>query len=240
VATFGGLAQMRPRSTGSSPEERVNMDEISLVAEPRNDKGSPATRRLRVTGRVPGVLYGHGVKPIPVSVDERALHGALSTGAGANALIDLTVGKTHHLALARELQRHPVRQTVAHVDFIVVRRDEIVAAEVPVTLLGEAVAVSRAGGTVEQLLLSVDVHAKPADIPRSFEVDISDLDIGDSIRLSSVVIPPGVTLDLDPESPVVVGHAARVEVVEEPVEEEGAPAPAEPGAEAPTDEAAGS
>jgi large subunit ribosomal protein L25 len=90
------------------------------------------------------------------------------------------------------------------------------------------------------LLLSVDVHAKPADIPRSFEVDISDLDIGEPIRLSSVVIPPGVTLDLDPESPVVVGHAARVEVVEEPVEEEGAPAPAEPGAEAPTDEAAGS
>ncbi len=130
------------------------MDEISLVAEPRSDKGSPATRRLRVSGRVPGVVYGHGVKPIPVSVDERALHGALSTEAGANALIDLTIGKTHHLALARELQRHPVRQTVAHVDFIVVRRDEIVAAEVPVTLVGEALAVSRAGGTVEQLLLS--------------------------------------------------------------------------------------
>ncbi|MGD0742795.1 MAG: 50S ribosomal protein L25 [Acidimicrobiales bacterium] len=215
------------------------MDEISLAAEPRGDKGSPAARRLRLGGRVPGVVYGHGVKPIPVSVDERALRGALSTEAGANALIDLTIGKSHHLALARELQRHPVRQTVAHVDFIVVRRDEIVAAEVPVTLVGEALAVSRAGGTVEQLLLSVGVHAKPADIPRVFEVDISDLEIGDAIRLASVAVPPGVTLDADPESPVVVGHAARVEVVEAPAEEEGA-VPTEAAEETPTDEAAGS
>ncbi len=216
------------------------MDEISLVAEPRRARGSPATRRLRLGGRVPAVVYGHGVTPIPVSVDERALHGALSTEAGANALIDLTIGKTHHLALARELQRHPVHQTVAHVDFIVVRRDEIVSAEVPVTLVGEALAVSRAGGTVEQLLLSVDVRAKPADIPRSFEVEITDLDIGEAIRLSSVVIPPGVTLETDPDSPVVAGHAARVEAVEVPAEEEAEAPPAEPGVETPTDEVAGS
>ena len=216
------------------------MDEVALVAEPRSDKGSSATRRLRVRGRVPGVIYGHGVTPIAVSVDERALRHALSTEAGENALIDLTVGKAHHLALARELQRHPVRQAVAHVDFIVVRRDEIVTAEVPVTLVGEALAVSRAGGTVEHLLLSVGVRAKPADIPRAFEVDITDLDIGDAIRLSSVAIPSGVTLDADPETPVVVGHAARVEVVEAPAEEEEVVVPAEPGAEAPTDEVAGS
>ncbi|MGD0219601.1 MAG: 50S ribosomal protein L25 [Acidimicrobiales bacterium] len=215
------------------------MDEISLVAEPRSDKGSPATRRLRASGRVPGVVYGHGVTPTPVSVDERALRGALSTEAGANALIDLRIGRSRHLALARELQRHPVHQTVSHVDFVVVRRDEIVSAEVPVTLVGEALAVSRAGGTVEQLLLSVDVRAKPADIPRSFEVDVTDLDIGDTIRLSAVVIPSGVTLDVDPESPVVVGHAARVEVAEAPAEEEGA-APTEPAAETPTDEVGGS
>lgn len=215
------------------------MDEISLVAEPRSDKGSPATRRLRASGRVPGVVYGHGVTPTPVSVDERALRGALSTEAGANALIDLRIGRSRHLALARELQRHPVHQTVSHVDFVVVRRDEIVSAEVPVTLVGEALAVSRGGGTVEQLLLSVDVRAKPADIPRSFEVDVTDLDIGDTIRLSAVVIPSGVTLDVDPESPVVVGHAARVEVAEAPAEEEGA-APTEPAAETPTDEVGGS
>jgi large subunit ribosomal protein L25 len=108
-----------------------------------------------------------------------------------------------------------------------------------VTLVGEALAVSRAGGTVEQLLLSVGVHAKPADIPRVFEVDISDLEIGDAIRLASVAVPPGVTLDADPESPVVVGHAARVEVVEAPAEEEGA-VPTEAAEETPTDEAAGS
>lgn len=195
------------------------MPEITLPAERRSEHGSPASRRQRRAGRVPAVVYGHGVDPISITVDERELRGALSTEAGANALIDLHIGKERHLALARDLQRHPVRLSVAHVDFIVVRRDEVVSAEVPVVLVGEALGVNRAGGTVEQILLSLRVHAKPADIPRSIEFDVSALEIGDTIRLSAAAIPAGVEFDADPESPVVAGHAPRVEVEEEAAEE---------------------
>ncbi len=226
------------------------MPEINLTAERRTDAGSAGSRRLRATGRVPGVVYGRGVEPIAVSVNERDLRAALSTDAGANALIDLRIGSERHLALARELQRHPVRQSLSHVDFVVVRRDEVVAADVPVVLIGDAVAVHRGGGTVEQLVFTLRVHAKPADIPHAIEFDVSELDIGDTIRLGTAVIPQGVTVDADEDAPIVAGHAARVEVEaeeeaaegEELAEGEGAPAgEAEAGvAEAAADDSSGS
>ena len=218
------------------------MPEISLAAERRAELGSAPSRRQRRSGRVPAIVYGHGVDPIAITVDERDLRGALSTDAGQNALIDLHIGKDRHLALARDLQRHPVRLNVSHVDFIVVRRDEVVSAEVPVVLVGEATAVNRAGGTVEQILLSLRVHAKPADIPRSIEFDVSELEIGDTIRLSAAVIPAGVEFDADPESTVVAGHAPRVEVEEAAEGEvEGEVAEGEAGEqpEAATEESAG-
>jgi len=206
------------------------MAEITLAAERRAELGSASSRRQRGAGRVPAIVYGHGVDPIAITVDARDLRGALSTEAGQNALIDLHIGRERHLALARDLQRHPVRLTVSHVDFVVVRRDEVVSAEVPVVLVGEATAVNRAGGTVEQILLSLRVHAKPADIPRSIEFDVSALEIGDTIRLSAATIPPGVEFDADPDSPVVAGHAPRVEVEEVAEEaEEGEAAEAEAG-----------
>jgi large subunit ribosomal protein L25 len=198
------------------------MPEINLAAERRVDAGSASSRRLRASGRVPAVVYGRGVEPIPVSVDERALRAALSTNAGANALIDLHIGKERHLALARELQRHPVRQNLSHVDFVVVRRDEVVAADVPVVLTGEAVGVNRNGGTVEQLVFTLRVHALPADIPHSIEFDVSALEIGDTIRLGAATIPEGVRVDGEEDTPIVAGHAARVEIeaVEEAAEGE--------------------
>lgn len=224
------------------------MPEINLAAERRADTGSAGSRRLRAAGRIPAVVYGRGVAPISVSVDERDLRAALSTDAGTNALIDLHIGSDRHLALARELQRHPVRQNLSHVDFVVVRRDEVVAAEVPVVLVGDAVAVHRAGGTVEQLVFTLRVHAKPADIPHAIEFDVSGLEIGETIRLGAAAVPRGVSVDADEETPIVVGHAARVEVEEEAVEgeavAEGEVAPAAEGeagaAEAPADEAPGS
>jgi large subunit ribosomal protein L25 len=226
------------------------MPEINLAAERRTDVGSAGSRRLRVTGRVPAVVYGRGVEPIAVSVNERDLRAALSTDAGTNALIDLRIGSDRHLALARELQRHPVRQNLSHVDFVVVRRDEVVAADVPIVLTGDALAVHRGGGTVEQLLFTLRVHAKPADIPHAIEFDVSELEIGDTIRLGAAVIPAAVTVDVDEDTPIVAGHAARVEVEPEeeaaegevPAEGEGAPAgEAEAGAaEASTDDSSGS
>ncbi len=161
------------------------------------------------------MLYGHGSEPIPVAVEARALRTALTTDAGLNALIDLTVGSDRHLVVARELQRNPVRGTVSHVDFQVVRRDEVITAEVPLVLVGEAVEVAHGDGRVEQQLFTLTVKAFPADIPTSVEVDISSLVLGAVIKVSDLGLPKGVAVDVDPESPVVVGQAPRKATVGE-------------------------
>ena len=185
------------------------MADIALVAEQRNDQGSSASRRLRASGRVPAVVYGHGEKPIAISVDSRALRQAFATDAGENVLFDLKIGKEKHLAMARDLQRHPIRRTISHVDFLVVNRDEVVSAEVPLVLTGEALHVTRAGGNVDQALFTLHVKAKPADIPAHLEVDISHLELGHAIRVSEIMIPTGVTVDVDPETTVATGIAPR-------------------------------
>ncbi|HVC25730.1 MAG TPA: 50S ribosomal protein L25, partial [Acidimicrobiales bacterium] len=192
----------------------------------REERGSRSSRRLLHSGSVPAVIYGHGGAPVAISVNARALRSALSTGAGVNALLDLDVAGDHHLVIARELQRHPVRQTVSHVDFLVVRRDEVVSADVTVNLVGEPLGVTRAGGTVEHLLLSVPVKARPADIPTHLDVDVSELEIGGSLHLSDLVLPSGVTLDADLETAVVVAHPPKGESVETAV-----PAPGDAAAE---------
>ena len=110
------------------------MAEITLVAEPGRTTGSSESRRLRAAGRIPAVVYGHGMEGLSVSVDGRELRHALSGDAGTNQLLELKIGSDSHLAMARVLQRHPVRHTVMHVDFQVVSRDEVISAEVPLVL----------------------------------------------------------------------------------------------------------
>jgi large subunit ribosomal protein L25 len=205
------------------------MAEITVVAEAPRPIGSRAAGRLRAEGKIPGVIYGHGRDPLPIAVEGRALRAALTTSAGLNALLALQVGDETHLTLAREIQRDPVRSTVTHVDFLIVRRDEVVQAEVPINLVGEARRVAQADGFIEQLLTSLTVHATPANIPSHVEVDISGLDIGDTIRVSDITLPDGVSTELDPEETVVI--ASRGVAAEEPAEtEEAGESPAE-GAE---------
>jgi large subunit ribosomal protein L25 len=190
------------------------MPEIVLEAEAGRPLGSPASRRLRAEGKIPGIVYGHGAEPVPVAVVGRDLRIALSGSAGANALLSLRAGGKTYLAIARELQRHPVSGTVTHIDFQIVRRDEIVAADVPVTLVGEAVEVHHGDGLVDQQLFALPVRARPADIPTHVEVDISALTIGTVIRVGDLVLQDGVTVDLDADVPLVSGVPPRVQAVE--------------------------
>jgi large subunit ribosomal protein L25 len=211
------------------------MEEVALAAETGRPTGSAAARRLRATGKIPAVLYGHGIDPQALVVDGRQLRLALNQEAGLNALLTLDVGGQSHLAMARQLQRHPVRGTVDHVDFVIVRRDEIVSAEVPVHLVGEATAVNRADGLVEQQVFTLTVLATPGNIPTSIEVDISGLTIGDAIRVGDLPLPAGVTTEIDPEEPVVAGQASRVAAdieeaeAAEPAVDEAAPVGADEG-----------
>lgn len=210
------------------------MAEITLVAEAGRAAGSRPTRRLRGEGRIPAVVYGHGTDPIAVSVEGRDLRAALSSEAGLNALLSLQVDGSSYLTMAREIQRHPVRGTVLHVDFQVVDREQQVSAEVPVNLVGEATEVDHADGVVDQQLFSLPVKARPEDIPSHVEVDISALTVGTSVRVSDVALPEGVELDIDPDTTVVTGVPPRVQTrAEEAAEEEAAAELAAAAAEAP-------
>jgi large subunit ribosomal protein L25 len=205
------------------------MADVTLAAELGRPAGSAATRRLRREGKIPGVIYGHGSEPIAIAVAARELRVALNGEAGANQLLSLDTGSETYLALAREMQRHPVAQTVTHVDFQIVRRDEIIAAEVSIVLIGEALEVSHGDGLVDQQMFTLSIKARPADIPTSIEVDISDLIIGAQLRVSDIALPSGVTTDTDPESAIAIGQPPRVVTLEaegEAGEGESAEAPA--------------
>ena len=209
------------------------MPEVTLVAKAGRTIGSRSTRRLRAAGKIPAVVYGHGSEPLPVAVGARDFQLAMSGEAGLNTLLSLEVDGKDYLTLARDIQRHPFKNVVTHVDFLIVRRDEVISAEVSINLVGEAVEVQHGDGIVEQLLFSLPVKAKPADIPASVELDISELTIGDALHVSDIVISAGVELDTDPATTVVVGQPPRVQVSEEEAE-----AAAEGEGEAPSEGAA--
>ena len=186
------------------------MAEITLPVESGRPIGSRSSGRLRAAGKIPGVVYGHGIDPLPVAVDQRALRAALTTEAGLNALLNLQVDGASHLTLARELQRHPVRHNVTHVDFQIVRRDEVMSVDVPVTLVGDAVRVHRGDGVVDQQVFSLTVQATPALIPNVIEIDVSGLSIGDAVRVGDVSLPTGVETEVDPEVAIVIAQPPQV------------------------------
>jgi large subunit ribosomal protein L25 len=209
-----------------------------LVANTGRATGSAASRRLRAADSVPGVLYGHGMAPMSVAVERRDLRVALSGAAGVNTVLDLTVDGTVYPAIVKELQRHPVRRNVIHVDFIQVNLDEEITVSVPLRLVGEAKAVEDEGGLVDPAVDSIEVVTTPRSIPDEFVVDVSEMTMDTVIRLGDVPMPAGVTATGDPESPVVTVLTMRAEVAEleaaeaELAEEQAAAAAAEAGEEA--------
>lgn len=196
------------------------MAETSLVAESREVVGSRPTRRLRGVGRIPGVVYGNGVGPLPVSVEARQLRLALSTPAGLNAVLSVRLDGQEYTAMAREIQRHPVRGTVTHVDLQVVDPDRPVSADVLVVLSGEPTELHHQDGVLDQQLFAITVRAEPSEIPQNFEVDISQIVVGSAVRVSDLTIPAGVEVDLDPDTVIAAGQPPRV--VREEGEGEGA------------------
>jgi large subunit ribosomal protein L25 len=193
------------------------MPDVALSASLREERGSKSSRRLRRDGQIPAVLYGHGSDPLSIVVEAAALRVAYASQSAGGVLFDLSLDGKDHLVITREVQRHPVRRTINHIDFQIVTRDEIIPGDIPIHITGEALGVTRNDGSVEHALMSIRVHAKPADMPPSIEIDITDLEIGQAIRVSDLTFPAGVTTDLDPETPVVLGQArsgASVEVEE--------------------------
>ena len=179
--------------------------------------GSAESRRLRRQGLIPGVLYGRE-KPVSISIPERDLRTALTTKGGLNAVLDVAVegGKVHSSVL-KEFQQDKVRGHITHVDLQEVRLDQPIHATVPLHLHGEPVGVKE-GGVLSQVTNELNVEALPMEVPEHLEADVSAMHIGDSLRLSSLQVPEGVTLLDDLEETVIA-------TVTQPTREEPEPAP---------------
>ena len=197
------------------------MSQTTLTATPRTGSGSPTARRLRAEGHIPGVLYGRGMDPISVTVERREFRLALSGPAGANTVLALQVGGTSYPAVVKEMQRHPIRRTVNHIDFLQVNMNEEITVHIALRLEGESKAVAAAGGLVDPTVDSLEVSCTPTDMPNEFVIDISDMQPDTVIRLSDIPMPKGVTALGDPDMAVVTVLTTAAEVEEPAAAEEG-------------------
>jgi len=190
---------------------------VSITATPREAAGKGAARQTRFAGKVPAVIYGHGRPTQPLTLDAKALEMALSGIEPASTLFEVTVDGKKTRALIREIQRHPVRPDVIHVDFYEIHADEKVKLKVPVHLVGTPDGVRNGGGVLDQVMREVEIEVLPEHIPERVELDVSALLIGHSVHVSNLSIPNATIL--------VAGELTLATVVPPRAEEELAPAP---------------
>jgi large subunit ribosomal protein L25 len=184
-------------------------ERVKLVVSERKTLGSAESRRLRKQGLIPGVVYGRS-EPFAISIGERELRSALTSPAGSHAVLDVAIeGGRSHSVILKDYQRDKIRGQIIHVDLQEVRLDQPIQTAVSVTLIGEPAGVKE-GGILAQVANEVNVEALPLEVPQHLEVDISGLEIGDSLRLGDLEMPAGVTLIDDPELVLAtVGHQTR-------------------------------
>ena len=185
------------------------MEEILLNANTTREVGSSSSRRVRKEGIVPGVLYGLNEESVSLSVAWPDLRRALTTDSGINAIIQLEVDGKKQMTIVKDIQRHPVKRDVLHVDFLRIDPDKNVTVDIPLVMIGEAREVSAADGMVDQNMFSLTVSAPPDRIPTEIEVDISALTVGDAVRVGDLNLPEGVTSENDPEDPIAAGMITR-------------------------------
>jgi len=205
--------------------------QVELAAQSRSGNGKGEARALRRQNRVPAIAYGTDLDPTPISVDQLELYHALHTDAGSNAILALDVAGETHLALAREIQRHPVRRDVLHVDFVTVSRNVKVAVDVPIHLEGvDDAPGTQEGGVISQELYALPIEVLPLEVPDSITLDVSTMVVGDTVRVEDLTVPSGVEITVDLDTTVAT---CVVPVMDVPEPEEGEEAAeGEEGAEA--------
>lgn len=177
--------------------------EVTLQAQARSATGKGPSGRARAAGQVPAVLYGSNLEATPVFIDARQMFHALHTEAGHNVLINLELDGKKLLTVPREIQKHPVKGTLVHIDLLKVDRDVKIEAAVPIHLVGESRGVKE-GGQLDQHIHELKVEALPTDVPPAIEIDITDIAIGDQVRVADVTASTAVTILTDPEE-VILG-----------------------------------
>jgi large subunit ribosomal protein L25 len=226
----------------------VSGDRIRLEVSERGAEGvgSRNAKRLRRQGLIPGVLYGKGHSRT-IAVDERALRAALTGPSGLHAIVDVVIEgqKTPHHAVLKEYEQHPIRGTITHIDFHEVRLDQPIQATVAVQLVGDSIGV-RQGGVIQHVTREIQLQALPTSIPEHIDVDVSNLDVGDTIRLENLPVFEGVEYLGDPYETVIANctvprglAALEEEEAAEAEELEGEAAEGEEAAEAGEQPAAG-
>ncbi len=221
---------------------------FNLSAELRSDKGKGASRRLRRLGKVPGILYGAGEGPVQLSFNHNEVQNSLSHEAFYSHILKIKVGKEEHQAIIKDLQRHPAKPVIMHLDFLRVKDDIEIRVHVPLHFKNEkeAVGVKTQGGVVSHNMIEVEIACLPRYLPEFIEVDVIALELNKALHLSDLKLPEGVRVvqlayGEEHNLPVVSIHHPRVEVEEEPVAAaataEGAAAPAEGAAAAPAGDA---
>ena len=208
------------------------MATVSLSANSRDGKGKGAARTLRSQGQIPAVIYGHGREPQALALNARDLDKMLSHIQAESTVIEVTVGGQTAKTLIREIQRHPIRRQILHVDFQALVAGEKVTVSIPIVLQGIPEGVRLEGGVLDQTLREIEIEVDPSSIPDHIEYDVTNMVIGDSVHISDLKVPEGVEVLDDPETSVAVLAAPRAVIEEtaavaEPVEGE-AGAVAEP------------
>jgi large subunit ribosomal protein L25 len=173
--------------------------------------GSAESRRLVATDHIPGVIYGHGMVPVKITVERRDLRVALAGPAGVNTILELQVGDTKYPAIVKELQRDPVKRVVRHIDFMQISLTELITMDIPVHLTGTAKAVLSEGGLVDATVNTIQVRATASNIPNEILIDVTAMGMQDVIRLSDVVLPNGVSAVGDPDLVVVTVLETKIE-----------------------------
>ncbi|HET7693222.1 MAG TPA: 50S ribosomal protein L25/general stress protein Ctc [Gemmatimonadota bacterium] len=191
----------------------------TISARSRESRGKGAARQTRREGRIPGVLYGHGEDSVSLSVDANELQKLVHSISIENTIVDLDLGSGEpYKVLIRELQRHPFRDEFVHIDFFHVAMDEKIQVEVPIVLIGTPTGVKNKGGVLDHQLRELEVFCLPGSIPEKIELDVSNLDIGDSIHVSDIELPD-VEILTELDRAVVAVLAPTVMEVEEVAEE---------------------
>ena len=183
-------------------------DALKLAADPRTEFGKGASRRARAAGQIPAVLYGHGAAPVHVLLPG---HQTMMALKHANALLTIVVGKDESMAIAKDVQRDPVRQIIEHVDLLIVRKGEKLTVDVPLHIVGDSIS-----GTIVMLEHStLSILAEATHLPEAIEVSVEGLADGDKIHAGQVTLPSGSELVTDPETIVVAVTHPRASVADE-------------------------
>lgn len=205
---------------------------LDLVAQPRTITGTGAVNRLRKTGTTPAVVYGRKVAPVNVQVDTKTFTKILQGSASDNILVSLKLGSGDQLALVQEVQHDHLKGGITHIDFHAIAFDEEIHAEVPVEVVGEAPGL-KFGGIVEAIHHSLEVRCLPKDLPEHISIDVSHLNLGESVHVGEIKLPEGVRAKLGADVVIVTCVEPKVEAEPEPAAGAKAPAAAPAAAKAP-------